>query len=109
MHVNWKVHLQTLENCRLNISVDSMLFAVLKFSMPCLVHTIIFDSFVTMNIASLGDKINFLWAAAIARPIFKENSSTGLSVKKNQVDDYLYFYLQCEKEFASDTLSCINS
>lgn len=66
---------QTVENCmdcHHNVSEISCFFAVLKFSVPYFAHTIIFDSFVTMNIASLGDKINFCSAAAIARPIFKE-------------------------------------
>lgn len=58
--------------CHLNISEIPCFFAVLKFFVPYFVHTIIFDRFVTMNIALLGDKINFYWAAAIARPIFKE-------------------------------------
>lgn len=74
---------QTLENgmvCHRNITVDILLFAVLKFSVPYLVHTTISDSFIIMNIASHGDKNNFLWTAAIARPIFKEKSNTDLSV-----------------------------
>lgn len=64
------------------------------------VHAMIFDSFVTMNIASLGNKINFCWAAAIARPIFKEKSSAGLSVKK--VRFMTVFVFTC-------SVTCINS
>lgn len=58
--------------CHHNISEIPWFFAILKFSMLYFLHAIISDSFVTMNIASLGNKINFCWAAAIARPIFKE-------------------------------------
>lgn len=84
---------QTIENsmvCHHNISEISCFFAVLKFSVLYFVHAIIFDSFVAMNIASLGDKINFCWAAAIVRPIFEEKNVALVC----QVYDYLYFYLQ---------------
>lgn len=65
-----------------------------------------FDSFFTMNTASFGDKsFNFLRAAVIAKTVSGEKSSIGLPIKKKQFYNYLYFYFQCEKGIASDTIS----